>query len=252
MMRRFQWRYLVAGALCCVGLLAAVLTLNALPGRNTISTPVPSDEAAPMNVSLLEVEQVGAGVIVEGTVDALSQRLAEVSLPDADGLASDVEAIMRAWLGGTGDDYLAYLDRNGHEPPPAALWKDPQKRNEAWLDATATLREASFDPSGTSIRTSFKDGEGISIDLSRVTGWRFNKLSGQQDATPSLARLSASDIEIREVLVPMRSKSLVHGAEFNGLLAMSYAQDPSTSQWTLVAVSVYDVPNGDTAMVPPF
>ncbi|MFI4917204.1 MAG: hypothetical protein ACIAS6_11950 [Phycisphaerales bacterium JB060] len=157
-------------------------------------------------------------------------------------------------MGGTADEYLAYLSAAGHEPPPAALWADPQRRAQAWDDSTRALREASFDPSGTIIRTSFADGQAFPDDppLKVTTGWRFNKLSGQDKDFLSLEELQASEIEIREVHIPMRSESLMHGVKFNGLLALSYVQDPISKAWTLVAVSVYDLPEGDTARIPPF
>jgi len=242
-------------ALCCAGVFAAVLAMNNVRGRTTVAElALDKDDPMPAGAKLVSVQQAGAQAVVEQAARALSRRVAEASLPDGQSLVSDAGSILNAWLGGSADDYLAYLEGNGHEPPPADLWADPQRRSEAWRDSTRALREASFDPQGAIIRTSFADGRAFPDDppLKVTTGWRFNKLSGQDKAFLSLEELQASEIEIREVRIPMRSESLMHGVEFNGLLALSYVQDPVSKAWTLVAVSVYDLPEGDTARIPPF
>lgn len=252
MFQNLSWRYWVAGALCCVGLLAAIVTWNNTRGRTTTAiTPPPSSEPAPAGMNLISVRKAGADVVVEQTLSSLARQVSEAALPKGDALIADVGTIMRAWLGGSAEDYLAYLEKNGHEPPPVPLWSDPERRGKVWLEMTRSLREASFDPDGTFIRTTFADGKPVPNDQSRVTGWRFNKLPGLTD-TPNPDQIAALDINIQEVLVPMRSRSLMHGAEYNGFLALSYVQDPRSNAWTLVAVSVYDVPKNDTAIIPPF
>lgn len=206
----------------------------------------------PLGIGLVSVQDVGTDGIVAQTTEAIARRVTEAGLPQGEAMAADVGEILGAWLGGTAEDYLAYLQRNGHEPPPAAVWQDPDQRNARWLKATRLVRKASFDPANAVIRTTFTNGEVVPIDESRVAGWRFDKLSGVRDPLLSAEQMSTLDLEVREVVIPMRSQSLVHGAEFNGSLALSYVQDPINKAWTLVAVSVYDVPNGDTSLIPPF
>ena len=252
MMPRVNWRYVVAGALCCIGLLAAVLALNNFQSRTTTALPLPGpDDPMPLGLGLISVQDSGVDAVVDQTAGALSRRASEISLPQGEALVADVEGIMRAWLGGSADEYLAYLERNGHEPP-GTVWQDPDRRDSLWLNLTRLLRKSSFDPANTVIRTTFTNGELMPEDQSRVAGWRFDKLSGVRDDMPSVEQLSDLNIEVREVVIPMRSQSLVHEVDFNGSLALSYVQDPTTKAWTLVAVSVYDVPKNDTSLIPPF
>ncbi len=255
MKQTINWRYAAAGALCCIGLLAAVLAFSNFQSRTTIALPAPGpDDPMPLGLGLMSVEDAGVDAVVDQTAEALSRRVAEISLPQGEALVADVEGIMRCWLSGTADEYLAYLEGNGDKPPPVPLWDDPQRRSKEWLESTRALREASFDPSGTIIRTSYEHSELIADDSvsSVTTGWRFNKLSGYDEGYIDLEQVKVPGLVIREIRIPMRSKSLVHGVQFNGLLALSYAQDPSSSQWTLVAVSVYDLPLNDTARIPAF
>lgn len=246
-------KFVVAGALAFVGLLAAGLAWHNSGSRTTVpSTPAPANEPMPIGIGLVSVQDAGVEGIVAHTTEAIGRRAAEASLPHGEAMAADAGEILGAWLGGTSDAYLAYLERNGHQPPPAAVWQDPERRDAAWLKATRLLRKASFDPANTVIRTTFTNGEVVPIAESRVAGWRFNKLSGVRDDLLSDEQLIDLNIEVREVVIPMRSQSLIHGADFNGSLALSYVQDPSTKAWTLVAVSVYDVPMNDTSLIPPF
>ncbi|MCW5756349.1 MAG: hypothetical protein KIT54_03845 [Phycisphaeraceae bacterium] len=235
-----------------MGLLAAILAWNSTRARTTVvAPPQPAHEPEPKGIDLVSVRKAGAEAVVEQTIASLARRVSKAAMPMGDELIADVGTIMHAWLGGSAEDYLAYLEKNGHEPPPVPLWSDPERRGKVWLDMTRWLREASFDPDGTFIRTTFADGKPVPNDQSRVTGWRFNKLPGLTD-TPNPDQIAALDINIQEVLVPMRSRSLMHGADYNGFLALSYVQDPRFKAWTLVAVSVYDVPKNDTAIIPPF
>src|SRR5690606_23075677 len=115
-------------------------------------------EPMPVNLSLLSVQEAGVDTIVGQTMEAISRRVTEAALPQGQAIVADAGAIMRAWLGGTADDYLAYLEKNGHKPPSADVWQDPERSTEIWLQMTRFLRTASFDPAETIIRTSFTDG----------------------------------------------------------------------------------------------
>lgn len=251
--RTGRWKFVVAGALAFVGLLAATLAWHNNSSRTTVPrTPAPANEPMPLGNGLVSVQDAGVDGIVAQTTEAIGRRAAEAALPQGEAMAADAGEILGAWLGGTSDAYLAYLERNGHEPPPVAVWQDPERRDSVWLRATRLLRKASFDPAKTVIRTTFTNGEVVPVAESRVAGWRFDKLSGVRDPLLSDAQLIDLNIEVREVVIPMRSQSLIHGADFNGSLALSYVQDPLTKAWTLVAVSVYDLPMNDTSLIPPF
>lgn len=252
MLRNLTWRHWIAGALCCVGLLAAILAWNSTKARTTVvAPPRPAHEPEPAGIDLVSVRKAGAEAVVEQTIASLARRVSEAAMPKGDELIADVGTIMHAWLGGTAEDYLAYLEKNGHEPPPVPLWSDPERRSKVWLEMTRSLREASFDPSGATMRVTYANGEQVHNEQSRVTGFRFNKLPGQSD-TPNPDQFAALGVDIHEVLVPMRSVGALQDTQFNGYLALSYVQHPRTAAWTLVAVSVYDVPKNDTAIIPPF
>lgn len=253
LIRTGNWKFVVAGALAFVGLMAAVLAWRSSGGRTTVPrTPAPANEPMPSGAGLVSVQDAGVDGIVTQTTEAIARRAAEASLPNAQAIAADAGEILGAWLGGTADAYLAYLERNGHEPPPAGVWQDAERRDRAWLMSTRLLREASYDPAGIVIRTTFANGEAVPIEQSKVAGWRYNKLTGVRDPDVGVEGLADLGIELREVVIPMRSRTLLHGAAFNGSLALSYAQDPTTKAWTLVEVSVYDVPKNDTSLIPPF
>lgn len=246
-----NWGTVTAAALCVVGLVMAVISVVRLGGRDTV-TEVRHQSTGAAQVVGMDAARVDE--IAELAAASALARSAEASLPDGDALAADIEEIMRAWLGGTADDYLAYLAAAGDEPPASAVWADPERRNKAWLDSTGPLRASSFDPDRLSIQASVVDGEAQidEAELNRVTGWRFNKLSGVGDAFLSAEQVKAARMNIHEVQIPMRSKGILNGTEFDGALVLSYMRDPRTSRWTLVAVSIDDVPTGEAARMPPF
>lgn len=240
-----------AAALCVVGLAVAVISVVRLGGRDTV-TEVRDRSAVTARVVGIHAARVDE--VADGVRAGVALRAAESSLPDADALAADAEEILRAWLDGTADDYLAYLAAAGDEPPASAVWSDPERRDKAWLDSTGPLRASSFDPDRLSIQASVVDGETDTDDAvrNRVTGWRFDKLSGVGDAFLTAEQVKSARMNIHEVRIPMRSKGIHNGTEFDGSLVLSYMRDPRTSRWTLVAVSIDDVPTGDAARTPPF
>lgn len=255
-MKKFSTRTIVAATFCGVGLIAAVFTVVRLQGRDTVQVlrPAAESDVVERSKGFVGIDGVGVDAVVERVSEALSRRAAEALLPDSDALVADAGAILRAWLGGTGEDYLAYLDASGDPPPPAAVWEDPVRRDAAWRNSTQELREARFDPEGVFIHTSYSDGVPIPDEamLNGLTGWRMDKLSGFDVASPTKDKLEASGIELHEVRIPMRTRGHVARTDFVGQLSLSYTRDPGTAQWKLVAVSVYDIPLGDTARIPPF
>lgn len=268
-----HWRMVVAVTLCVVGLVAALVSVDRLGGRNTVTVARPQSAGAARAGGM---DGARADEIADGVQEGVSAGASEASLPDADALAEDTGQILRAWLGGTGDDYLAYLAASGDEPPPAAVWADPSRRNKAWLDSTGPLRASSFYPDEVSIRASVVDGEPVPDEptpreaehltdsvvdeedeldepaRSRATGWRFDKLSGVDKAFLSDEQVKIARMNIYEVRVPMRSKGIINDTEFDGLLVLSYTRDQRTSRWTLIAVSICDIPNGEAARTPSF
>lgn len=246
-----NWRMVTAAALCVVGLSVAVISVVRLGGRDTV-TEIRDQSAGAARVVGIDAARVDE--VADGVRAGVALRAGEASLPDADALAADAEEILRAWLDGTADDYLAYLEGAGDEPPASAVWADPQRREKAWLDSTGPLRASSFDPDQLSIRAGVVDGEATidEAELNRVTGSRFNKLSGVDDAFLSAEQVKSARMNIHEVRIPMHSKGILNGTEFDGALVLSYMRDPRTSRWTLVAVSVDDVPTGEAARMPPF
>ena len=250
-MRKSHWRIISAAIVCGIGLSLAVIAFVRLGGRDTVAVAHHDQDG---NIRIDGMDAARADEIIDRAKTAVLARSAELSLPDTEALADDVGVILQAWLVGTGDDYLAYLAASGDDPPDAPVWSDPDRRNKAWLDATRELRASSFDPDRLNIRASVVDGVAKTdqLALNRVTGWRFDKLSGVDDAYLSATQVQAAQMNIQEVRIPMHSKGILKDTEFDGLLVLSYARDPRTSQWTLIAVSVYDVPQGDTARTPPF
>lgn len=244
-----NWRMVTAATLCVVGLGVAVISVVRLGGRDTV-TEIRSESTGTARVVGIDAARVDE--VADGVRARVALRAAEASLPDAEALAADAGEIMRAWLGGTADDYLAYLAGAGDEPPASAVWADPQRREKAWLDSTAPLRASSFDPDRLSIHASVVDGEADEEERNRVTGWRFDKLSGVDSSFLTAEQIKSARIDIQEVRVPMHSKGILNGTEFDGALVLSYMRDPRTSRWTLVAVSVDDVPTGEAARMPPF
>jgi len=252
-MKQHHWRIAIASILCGVGLFSAGLAVVRLGGRTTYT--VARDDGGNVGASavgLLSAARVDD--IAHRAEAAVSAQAAEASLPDADVLSEDVGSILRAWLGGTGDSYLDYLAAAGDSPPPSAVWEDPDRRNKAWLDSTSQLRKSSFNPEQLTIRASVVDGESVPDESARnrVSGSRFDKLSGVDEAFLSPDQIEAAGMNIHEVRVPMRSEGILANTEFDGLLVLSYVRDPKNSRWTLVSVSIYDVPSGDTARTPPF
>lgn len=241
----------VAAALCGVGLVATVLAVVRLGGRDTVTTAQspPAGAARAGGIHGERADEIADRVNAEVFAYAAS-----TSLPDADALAADAGSILRAWLGGTRDDYLAYLAASGDMPSAPAVWADPERGNKAWLDATGPLRGSIFYLDGVSVQASVVDGV-AKLDeppRSTLTKWRFDKLSGVDDAVFSTEQIKAARMNIHEVRIPMRSKGIVSNTVFDGLLVLSYTRDPRTSQWTLISVSICDFPNGETSRIPSF
>ncbi len=255
-MKKLTFRTIIAVAFCLTGIIAAVLTFIRFQDRSTIQSrpPIADADVGAQSAGFVGIDDVGVQSLVAMTSEAISRRVKEALLPDGDEITADAGMILQAWLGGTGDDYLAYLEATGDPPPPAPVWDDEEQRNKAWLNSTKELREASFDPDGVSIRASFINGEPNPDEATRnsVTGWRLDKISSFDEASPSAVQLKAAAVEMYEVRIPMRASGFLKKTDFIGQLVLSYTRDPVSSRWALVAVSIYDVPLGDTARTPPF
>lgn len=253
-MTRFpNWRLWTAIVLCAAGVLAAVMAISNSRPRVTIATSGADGPNLRLPASgLVGVRTEGADFVVDRITATLKQRVSAAALPQGEQLVSDADRILRAWFGGDAQAYLTYLRDNGHTPPPAPLWTDPEQREKLWTSATEALREARFDPDGITVRSSFENGEAILNELKTTTSWRFDKLSEHDSAFPDRDHLKRLGVTIREILVPMRTTGLSYGATYDGLLALSYVRDSGSGRWTLVAVSVYGLPEDDTARLPPF
>ena len=247
-------RTIIALAIGAIGITAAVIAIRNIQPRETttILRPTPDANVEQQAEGFLTIDAAGADTIVGRVEQAIASKASEV--PDGDQIAADASQILTAWLTGSGNDYLAYLAAAGHPPPPADLWNDPQRRDAAWLDSTSKLRHAAFDPDGVTVGLSTISGEAEPDAAARngVTGWRLNKLSGFDAADPITNATKMRGLTAREVRIPMHTTGFKEDTELIGQLSLTYARDPETTEWTLVAVSVFDIPLGETARTPPF
>jgi hypothetical protein len=197
------------------------------------------------------VDDVGADAIAQRVEATIADAARELSIKQADELTRDAGQMLRAWLGGTGVDYLAYLSRRGYAPPPAPLWEDPESADAAWPHATETFRGAEVATDAVSIRAEYDAGEPVgTVEGTMEThAWRFDKIDGMR-AVPTDAAIARAKLTIYEVVVPMRM--LADGTLFDGRLGMAYAWDDARRAWALVRVSIYDYPNGTGVVLPPF
>lgn len=176
-----------------------------------------------------------------------------LNMKNADELAADLGEIVLAWFGGTGDDYLAYLAERGHEPPPADFWNDPAKANERWKNVIKYFGEVSIDPGGIKIVERFTDGREVTMKQPRSSShaWRYDKLSvlSENYTTDDIA--IRANLTVREIEIPIRMDGY-SGEQFEGQLGLTYAWDKGTRAWVLVRVAIFDYPNGEAVVLPPF
>jgi hypothetical protein len=258
MVLRTNWRVWLAAAVCLGGLVAAFFAWSgSRPRQNVLTTASASASAADLvkpSENLVSVGEVGADELVERTVSSLADDLLLAGLPKQDVLVEDVRAILRAWWAGSGQDYLAYLEKTG-VPPPSARWTEDGKADAMWADSTSAIRAASFDPEATMVRTTFRGGEQVPSDERYARSWgsRFDKITGISDAAVEAEDLRRAGLTMHEIRIPMRMPTLVGEQEaIDALLGLSYGWDAKRSTWALVAVTVYGVPNGSAVRLPPF
>lgn len=257
-MRRSGIPILIAGAFAGAGLLVLGLAFSRFGGRETVQTEAdfPADTVSSAS-NLDQYVRVGPenlDALTADITDSIAFQTAKIGIVDGDAIAEDAGTIIRAWLGGSAEDYIAYLDQAGHRPPPAAVWQDPETSRAAWESSIQELRNASFDPTRIDMKASFERGLPAKMGepTKSVTGWRMDKLSGFDTAAPPGDQIAASGTDVFEIRIPMRAMGIRQNSEYLGSLGMSYSKDPATESWTLVAVSVYDLPQDDIARVPPF
>ncbi|MCW5756348.1 MAG: hypothetical protein KIT54_03840 [Phycisphaeraceae bacterium] len=248
-----NWRILLAAAVCLGGIFAAYFAWSGARPREVVRTSASAADAVAPAKNLVTVKQVGVDEMVDRTLSAVAADLILAGLPKQDVLAGDVEAILRAWWSGTGEDYLAYLSKAG-VPPPSERWSDIETANAMWAESTAAIRAASFDPDGATFRTTFRDGQQMPSDerYARTWGSRFDKITGISSAAVEAEDLLRAGLTMHEVRIPMRMATIRADLEFDALLGLSYGWDARRSTWALVAVTIYGVPNGHAVRRPAF
>lgn len=248
-----NWRLWVATAVCFAGVLAAAVAWSRSRPVEVVRTGASAADAVEPSTTLVSVAQVGADDLARRTASALAAELMLAGIPKQDVLIKDAESILLAWLSGTGEDYLAYLDGTGVSPP-SPRWLETEFANARWADATEAIRTASFDPEGLTFRTSFRNGEEIPSGERYARSWgsRFDKITGISTAAVENDDLRRAEITMHEVRIPMRMWTIGKEQEIDALLGLSYGWDKQRSTWALVAVTIYGVPNGTAVRLPPF
>lgn len=248
-----NWRLWLAVAVCLGGIAAAYFAWSGSRPREVARTSASLADAVSPAKNLVTVEQGGVEELIARTLTAVAADLNLAGLPKQDVLAGDVEAILRAWWSGTGEDYLAYLSKAG-VPPPSARWSDIETANAMWAESTAAIRAASYDPEGTRFRTTFRDGQQVPNDERYARSWgsRFDKITGISSAAVEAEDLRRAGLTMHEVRIPMRMSTIRGDLEIDALLGLSYGWDARRSTWALVAVTIYGVPNGHGVRLPPF
>lgn len=244
---------MIAGGVAIAGVVAAIYAAGTLVGRETIRVPpAPVGPVQRDGDDAMRASEIGAAKLSADIADALA-RHSDSGTP-AELLATDVSSIMGAWLADDTAAYLSYLEERGYQRPESPLWADEKLAQPAWQRATAGLQAARFRPGDALVRPAYLDGSRVEgEELGPATsGWRFDKLPGVRKAVVSDEQLAELGLDIYEVIVPGDIPALINGAEFSGHLGMSYAWDEARSQWALVKLTIYGVPNGEAVSVPPF
>ena len=221
-------------------------TLRTPPLPELASTYVWSD--APVSV-----KEHGAEEVARQIKDSLAQRAEAVGLSNGESLLGDAHDIVLAWFGGTGRDYLAYLEKRGLQPPAARQWSDPGESDISWERATKYFGDVTIDPDGIKIVERFTNGREVELRRPRFAShaWRYDKLSMLRNNATDEGIAVRADLTVREIEVPIRMDTY-SGKQFDGHLGLSYAWDTGTRVWVLVRVAIYDYPNGAAVIIPPF
>jgi len=248
-----NWRVWLAVVVGVGGSLAAYIAWSGTRPRQVVGPGVTAAEAVAPSTNLVSVAQIGANDLTRRAVSALADKLVRTGIPKQDVLSNDVESILGAWLSGTGEDYLAYLDGAG-VPPPSPRWFDTEFANTMWSDSTAAVRLASFDPEGVTFQTSFRDGQEIPTGERYARSWgsRYDKITGISTASVETEDIRRAELTMHEVRIPMRMWTIGEEQEIDALLGLSYGWDRQRSTWALVALTIYGVPNGTAVRLPPF
>ena len=253
--RGLNARYVAACAVLLVGLIAAAWTIwtTRSPPRILAARASESALGHVCSANSRSVAKHGAPAVASAARSEIQRSAVALGVINADALAEDVGDILFAWFGGTGRDYLAYLEKRGLQPPAAPQWSDPGESDISWERATKYFGDVTIDPDGIKIVERFTNGREVELRNRRFAShaWRYDKLSMLRNNATDEGIAVRAKLTVREIEVPIRMDTY-SGKQFDGHLGLSYAWDKGTRAWVLVRVAIYDYPNGEAVIIPPF
>ncbi len=225
-------------AVALVGIAIVVFALT----RHSTEAPRPTGTTSPLYQLSFDdspgaVDAVGAG-IDESLRDPAGLR----GLPDSAGLSAQSVDLLRLYRSGSFEEYLDYLRGAGGSVPD-----DPgvvQAYADQWEASRATLADAAFSAEGIVIRQTHRAGEAVDdapLAVGRVAVSRASR-------HPRLGNPVSAKADVVQVAVPAQIRSL--GGEVPAYVGLSFAYDPETRGWILVALSV-DHDSDDGVILPP-
>lgn len=250
-----SWRVWLAAGVCVggVALMVVVWRNHAPRPSQPVAAPTATDPMPPVQ-NPTRLADTPEGELPAQFAVAIRDELFTLGLPQSEQLVGDAQTVLSAWLSGDASEYLAYLEQAGHGPPDAPVWRDREAAQRAFASSTATLRKAAFDPAGVAMRPQFVQGNPVVSEERHARSWgsRFDKLEAIRTDAATFEEIEAARLDVHEIRMPIRLDGEVSKEPFDGMLGLSYAWDSHHRRWTLVAVSIYGVPNGDAVRLPPF
>lgn len=227
--------YVVAGVAIGIGALAWWrLTPEQPSDRGPLSPLVLKQQASTRPYSrshsdLPMSEAISRAFAIDG---ALLREQAGLSARDMELLAERSSQLIGLYRSGTVDEFFAWLD-SFSQKPYAGVWKDVDPQKE-WDRLTATVHNASFQPSGIEITVRAHNGKVTQAPFQNVF------LRSRSKLHPELDPLQRPITAI-EIVIPMEMRNTA-GGTFDGYLGVIFVKRPSDGEWVAHQVALYDIP----------
>jgi hypothetical protein len=169
----------------------------------------------------------------EGRISDL--RAKGVVLPDPEALRAELAEALGLYLGGSRDEFVAYLERRGR--PVHDAFRGPEG-DARWSESISPVRLAPCSAAGLNVQCRLHAGRAVDAPEPVVGEGRVLRMSRPDSDS---ARVNAG--EVVEVVIPT-IVSAVDGTDAEAQWGISFAYDSGARRWTILEMAFYDLPRG--------